>query len=139
MKADNPDPDQVPASAGASSGEDPLSGGQVYDGKLPVLQWEINPQDASANSGTKNLMIEDWEVRLWWQVHPGRVVYASMQAMKEDMTDHEGDARPHPVGRSEAVNLVYDIDRKAVIAIYGTVQDFRPFVDAFYRGFVMQN
>jgi hypothetical protein len=139
MTADNHDPDQVPANPSITSREDPLSGGHVYDGKLPVLQWEINPQDANANSGTKNLMIEDWEVRLWWQVHPDRVVYASMQAMKEDVTDHEGDARPHPVGRSEAVNLVYDIDRKAVVAIYGTVRDFQPFVDAFYRGYLMKN
>jgi hypothetical protein len=139
MKANKHNADRIRASAAKPPPEAPLSGGQVYDGKLPVLQWEINPQDASAKSGTTNLMIEDWEVRLWWQVHPGRVVYASMQVMQEDMTDHGGDARPHPVGRSEAVNLVYDIDRKAVVAIYGTVRDFRPFVDAFYQGYVLQN
>jgi hypothetical protein len=66
-------------------------------------------------------------------------VYGSIQAMQDDTVEHGGAARPHPVGRSEAVNLVYDIDRKAVVAIYGTVQDFRPFVDAFYRGYVLQN
>ena len=42
-------------------------------------------------------------------------------------------------GAHEAVNLTYDLDRKAVVAIYGTVRDFRPFVDAFYRGYVLKN
>ncbi len=59
--------------------------------------------------------------------------------MRDDRVEHGGAARSHPVGRSEAVNLVYDIDRKAVVAIYGTVRDFRPFVDAFYRGYVLRN
>jgi hypothetical protein len=53
-----------------------------------------------------------------------------MQAMREDWVDN-ADAVPHPVGRSEAVNLVYDEARAAVVAIYGTVRDFRPFVKAF--------
>ncbi len=43
------------------------------------------------------------------------------------------------MGRSEAVNLVYDMDREAVVAVYGTVRDFRPFVDAFRRGYVLKN
>ena len=47
-----------------------------------------------------------------------------------------GAARLHPVGRTEAVNLVYDATRGAVVAIYGTVRDFRPFVEAFRRGYV---
>jgi hypothetical protein len=54
-----------------------------------------------------------------------------MQAMKEDWVDHDNNAVPHPIGRSEAVNLVYDVSRSAVVAIYGTVRDFRPFVKAF--------
>ena len=139
MTANNHDADRVRTSAAKSPQEAPLAGGQVYDGDLPVLQWEINPQDPSTKSGTTNIKIEDWEMRLWWQVHPDRIVYASLQAMQEDLTDHKGVARPHPVGRSEAVNLVYDIDRKAIVAIYGTVRDFRPFVDAFYQGYVLQN
>ena len=122
-------------------GPQPLGGprSDVYEGELPVHQWEIDPHDAAAKSGTANLVIGDWDFRVWWQVHPARLVYASIQAMREDWVEHEGAARSHPVGRSEAVNLVYDMDRKAVVAIYGTVQDFRPFVDAFHRGYVLKN
>ncbi len=111
----------------------------AYEGELPVFQWQIDPQDPHASSGTANLAIDDWDFRVWWQVHPARLVYASIQAMREDRAGHGGEARTHPVGRSEAVNLVYDADRKAVVAIYGTVRDFRPFVDAFYRGYVLNN
>ncbi len=111
----------------------------TYDGELPVFQWEIDPHDPKAKSGTANLQIGDWEFRVWWQVHPARLVYASIQAMRDDWVEHDGAARSHPVGRSDAVNLVYDMDREAVVAIYGTVQDFRPFVDAFRRGYVLKN
>lgn len=122
-------------------GPGPLGGprSDAYDGALPVLQWEIDPHDANAKSGAANLTIGDWEFRVWWQIHPTRLVYASIQAMREDWVEHAGVARSHPVGRSDAVNLVYDIKRKAVVAIYGTVQDFRPFVDAFHRGYVLKN
>ncbi|MCP4318172.1 MAG: iron-sulfur cluster assembly protein [Hyphomicrobiales bacterium] len=123
------------------SGPEPLGGprGEIYEGELPVFQWEIDPHDPNAKSGTANLTMSGWEFRVWWQVHPARLVYASIQAMREDWVEHAGEARSHPVGRSDAVNLVYDLDRKAVVAIYGTVQDFRPFVDAFCRGYVQKN
>ncbi len=121
-------------------GSDPLSGprSDIYEGDVPVFQWEVDPNDASASSGTNNLTIADWEFRIWWQVHPARLVYASIQAMREDWVERDGAARSHPVGRSVAVNLVYDMDREAVVAIYGTVQDFRPFVDAFHRGYLQK-
>ncbi len=134
-------PDLAPQAGYDEDGPAPLGGprGDAYDGALPVLQWEIDPHDSSAKSGTAHLSIGDWEFRLWWQVHPARLVYASIQAMREDWVEHAGVARSHPVGRSDAVNLVYDTERKSVVAIYGTVQDFRPFVDAFYRGYVLKN
>jgi metal-sulfur cluster biosynthetic enzyme len=134
-------PDMAPQAGYDEDGPAPLGGprGDTYDGELPVLQWEIDPHDAKAKSGTANLSINDWEFRLWWQVHPSRLVYCSIQAMREDQVEHGGEARTHPVGRAAAVNLVYDTERKAVVAIYGTVQDFRPFVDAFYRGYVLKN
>ncbi len=134
-------PDLAPQSGYDEDGPEPLGGprSDAYEGELPVHQWEIDPQDPEAKSGTANLAIDHWEYRVWWQVHPARLVYASIQAMREDWVEHAGAARSHPVGRSEAVNLVYDEDRKAVVAIYGTVQDFRPFVDAFYRGYVLKN
>jgi len=113
--------------------------GDAYEGQLRVFQWEINPHDLNAQSGTADLELDGWEFRLWWQHHSERLVYASIQAMYDDSLDHRGAARSHPVGRNEAVNLVYDRDRRAVIAIYGTVQDFRPFVGAFDRAYVQLN
>jgi hypothetical protein len=134
-------PDMAPQAGYDEDGPEPLGGprSDAYEGKLAVFQWEIDPHDANAKSGTANLEIGGWEFRVWWQVHPARLVYASIQAMRDDWVEHDGAARSHPVGRSEAVNLVYDMDRKAVVAIYGTVQDFRPFVDAFHRGYVLKN
>ncbi len=134
-------PDMAPQAGYGEDGPEPLGGprSEVYEGQLPVYQWEIDPHDPNAKSATANLTIGDWEFRVWWQVHEARLVYASIQAMREDWVDHEGAARSHPVGRSEAINLVWDQDREAVVAIYGTVQDFRPFVDAFHRGYVLKN
>ncbi len=134
-------PDMAPQAGYDEDGPQPLGGprSDVYDGELAVFQWEIDPHDPGAQSGTANLAIGEWEFRVWWQVHPARLVYAAIQAMREDWVEHDGAARSHPVGRSEAVNLVYDMDRKAVVAIYGTVRDFRPFVDAFRRGYVLKN
>ncbi len=114
--------------------------GEDYDGALPVFQWEIDPHDSSAESVETSILVDDWEVRVWWQVHSGgELVYASLQAMHDDGADHDGAARPHPVGRSAAVNLVFDRGREAVVAIYGTVKDFRPFVEAFRRALVAQS
>lgn len=109
----------------------------TYDGALPVLQWDIDPHDAAAESHETEVKVDGWDYRVWWQVHPrGDLCYVSLQAMREDWADHIGEARPHPVGRSEAVNIVYDKTRKAVVAIYGTVRDFRPFVQAFDQAYV---
>lgn len=134
-------PDMAPQAGYDEDGPEPLGGprSDVYEGELPVFQWEIDPHDDNAKSGTANLEIGDWEFRVWWQVHPARLVYASIQAMRDDWVEHDGAARSHPVGRSDAVNLVYDMDREAVVAVYGTVRDFRPFVDAFRRGYVLKN
>ncbi len=134
-------PDMAPRAGYDEDGPAPLGGprSDAYDGELAVFQWEIDPHDANAKSGTANLEIGGWEFRVWWQVHPARLVYASIQAMRDDWVEHDGAARSHPVGRSEAVNLVYDMDRMAVVAVYGTVRDFRPFVDAFRRGYVLKN
>lgn len=104
----------------------------TYDGPLRVLQWEIDPTDAHAPPVQRFVNQGGWEFRVWWQRHRGgELFYASLQALREDWVDHSGIARRHPVGRTEAVNLVYDAPRGAVVAIYGTVRDFRPFVEAF--------
>jgi hypothetical protein len=123
-------------------GPDPFGGPQLdemvletYAGALPVYQWDIDPQDSSAKTGGATIEVDQWEYSLWWQHHRAGLVYVSIQALRDDQVDHQGDARTHPVGRSEAVNLVYGEERKAIIAIYGTVRDFRPFVNAFRQGF----
>lgn len=131
-------PDQGPgAGLGGeppSPHEGPVGTGDTYDGDLPVLQWQIDPHDSAALSHETGIRHDDWEIRVWWQVHAdGELYYASLQAMRDDWAEHAGTARLHPVGRSAAVNLVYDRTRHAVIAIYGTVRDFRPFVEAFRK------
>jgi metal-sulfur cluster biosynthetic enzyme len=95
-----------------------------------VFQWEIDPNDTSRESGEADLILDDWEFRVWWQVHPTRLVYASIQAVRDDTKDH---GRRHPVGRNVVVNAVYDAEREGVVAIYGTAGDFRPFVEALRR------
>jgi hypothetical protein len=112
----------------------PIAAGTTYEGELPVFQWDIDPHDSAAESVETSVRIPEWEIRVWWQVHPkGGLYYASLQALREDWADHNGAASKHPVGRTAAVNLVYDQTRNAVVAIYGTVRDFRPFVEAFRR------
>lgn len=128
-------PDVAPAAGYGPGGPKPLSGPREaisYDIGVSVLQWDIDPHDPEARTVQREIELAGWDYRVWWQVHPdGELLYVSMQAMKEDWVDHDNNAVPHPIGRSEAVNLVYDERRAAVVAIYGTVRDFRPFVKAF--------
>ena len=111
----------------------------TYEGELAVFQWEIDPADPSADSGEAHIEEEDWEYRIWWQNHPEGLTYASLRAIGGDTKEHDGEARPHAVGRAIVVNLVYDREREGVIAVYGTTRDFRPFIDAFRRGFFDQD
>ncbi|MBK5933655.1 uncharacterized protein DUF59 [Rhodovulum imhoffii] len=105
-----------------------------YDGALPVFQWEIGPDVAGCESVKVKLSIDSWNYVVCWMAHPGnRLVYVSLQA-RHWIRDATG-ARPNPSGRVEGVNLVYDPIRAGVVAIYGTVRDFRPFVEAFRRAF----
>lgn len=111
----------------------------AYDGPLPVLQWQVDPHDPEMESVQRAVNSGGWEFRVWWQVHKGgELLYTCLQALREDWVDHAGIARSHPVGRTEAVNLVFDRARGAVIAIYGTVRDFRPFVEAFRMAYAAQ-
>ena len=126
-------PDVAKAAGYGPGGPQPLSGPREdisYDCGITVLQWDINPHNPQAKSCQHEIKLGEWDYRVWWQVHPSGLLYVSMQAMREDWVEHEG-AVPHPIGRSEAVNLVYDEKRSAAVAIYGTVRDFRPFVKAF--------
>lgn len=104
-----------------------------YSCPLEVLQWSVDPHSPEAETCQYEIRLGEWEYRVWWQVHGcGDLLYVSMQAMCEDWVKHDEAAVPHPVGRAEAVNLVFDDQRNAVVAIYGTVRDFRPFVKAFW-------
>jgi hypothetical protein len=106
-----------------------------YDGPLPVFQWQIDPETAGQDAAKVRLSIDSWNYVVCWAVHRGQdLVYASLQA--RHWISYGGKSRPNPAGRTEGVNLVYDRKRGGVIAIYGTVRDFRPFVEAFRRAFV---
>jgi hypothetical protein len=107
----------------------------TYEGAVSVHQWDINPTDPTAKPGEAHVTLDDWEYRIWWQIHPADLVYVSIQAVLDDTVSHGSTARAHPVGRAVAVNLVYDPRRAAIVAIYGTANDFRPFVEAFRQGF----
>ena len=104
-----------------------------YEGWPPVFQWEIDPADPSLSSGESHVRIGDWEYDIWWQAHPAELIYASIQALSDD-TMTSGPERQHPTGRNVVVNMVYDSRRGAVIAVYGTARDFRPFIEAFRKG-----
>ncbi len=101
-----------------------------YEGWPPVFQWEMDPADPSLKSGETHARRGDWDFDIWWQEHPAGLLYVAIQAMRDD-TVTEGPERQHPMGRNVVVNLVYDQRRGAVVAVYGTARDFRPFVEVF--------
>jgi metal-sulfur cluster biosynthetic enzyme len=106
----------------------------TYNGPLPVFQWQIDPESAETEAVKTKLSVGSWNFVVCWLVHPSQdLVYASLQA--RHWISYGGKARPNPAGRTEGVNLVYDRKRAGVVAIYGTVKDFRPFVEAFRRAF----
>lgn len=143
---DNAGPNPSLAAAGLApeagygpDGPEPLPSPQAeipderYAGWPPVYQWEIDPNDPAPESGEAQVRLADWEYDIWWQVHPAGLVYASIQALQDDpMT--AGPQREHPMGRNVVVNVVYDRKRRAVVAVYGTARDFRPFIEAFRIG-----
>lgn len=99
----------------------------------PVLQWQIDPANPDLVYGEADLTLGGWDFAVWWQRHPAGLVYASIQALER--RDEIGAAeRQLPMGRNVVVNLVYDEQRQAVVAVYGTARDFRPFVAALRAG-----
>jgi len=109
--------------------------GPDVDLPVPVFQWEVDPRDDALPLGQAQSERDGWQFRMWWQEHPSGLVYASVQALRADPEKGDGRARAHPVGRAVAVNLVYDTERRAVAAVYGTARDFRPFVAAFWEAY----
>lgn len=103
-----------------------------YEGDVPVFQWEIDPLDPARPVGEADVERDGWEHRIWWQVHPRGLVYASIQAMAA--MEAPGSSS-HLLGRAVAVNLVYDLERPGVVAVYGTAGDFRPFVSVFLEAY----
>lgn len=111
--------------------------GERYEGWPPVFQWEIDPGDVGRAGGEVHVELGDWEYDVWWQAHPAELLYVSIQALRDD-DSAAGPQRPHPVGRNVVVNMVYDVRRNGVVAIYGTARDFRPFVEALRIGLGLQ-
>lgn len=105
-----------------------------YDGAIPVFQWQIDPQASDTTLTKVKLSIGAWNFVVWWLLHPEQnLLYASIQA--RHWVKYNGEAKPNPAGKTEAVNLVYDLSREGISAIYGTVRDFRPFAEAFQRAY----
>ncbi|MEK7685267.1 MAG: iron-sulfur cluster assembly protein [Verrucomicrobiota bacterium] len=134
-------PDLAPGAGYDEDGPPPLGGPTgdrtsiKWHGQVPVFQWEIDPADpARQQYGESEVERGGWIFRIWWQVHPAGLVYASISAISEE-EEERPQARQHPIGRNVAVNLVYDLRRQGVVAIYGTALDFRPFVEVFLEGF----
>ncbi|MDP6693500.1 MAG: iron-sulfur cluster assembly protein [Phycisphaerales bacterium] len=120
-------------------GPDPITSPEAeipdapWEGYPPVLQWDIDPMDSSIESGEATVQLLDWHFEIWWQKHPSNLQYVAIQAIHEDEIT-EDQERKHPVGRNVVVNLVYDEQRNAVVSVYGTARDFRPFIEAFQIG-----
>jgi len=105
-----------------------------YDGALPVFQWQIDPEAPDTLLHKVKLSNDAWRYVVWWLIHPSEeLVYASVQA--RHWIKYNGEVKPNPAGKVEAVNLVYDRTRGGIAAVYGTVRDFRPFVEAFRRAY----
>lgn len=134
-------PDLAPGAGYGEDGPSPLGGpmgdraSTSWQGKSPVFQWEVNPVNSTLQYGESEVERDGWIFRMWWQVHPAELVYASISAIAEEGEEARPFARRHPVGRNVAVNLVYDLRREGVVAVYGTALDFRPFVEVFLEGF----
>jgi len=105
----------------------------TWDGWPRCAQWEIDPTDSSLASGEARTRLADWDYEIWWQQHPDELLYVAIQALQDDPISG-GPERKSPLGRNVVVNLVYDQRREAVIAVYGTARDFRPFIEAFRIG-----
>lgn len=134
-------PDIAQGAGYEDDGPSPLAGPRgdpsatKWQGEIPVFQWEIDPGASKPQDyGEAEAERGGWIFRMWWQIHPSALVYAAISAMDE-AEEERPSVRPHPVGRNVVVNLVYDLQRKGVVAIYGTALDFRPFVEAFLEGF----
>ncbi|MBI4622221.1 MAG: DUF59 domain-containing protein [Verrucomicrobia bacterium] len=135
-------PDLAPGAGYDEYGPEALGGpmgdrsSTKWQGTVPVFQWEIDPSAPERHEyGEAEKERNGWLFRTWWQVHPAGLVYASISAIPDEDTEERTFARPHPIGRNVAVNLVYDLRRQGVVAVYGTAQDFRPFVEVFLEGF----
>ncbi|MDP6601637.1 MAG: iron-sulfur cluster assembly protein [Phycisphaerales bacterium] len=104
-----------------------------WEGWPPVFQWDIDPHDSTIESGEASVRIGEWQYEIWFQKHPEALWYVAIQALQDD-TATDGPQRPHPMGRNVVVNLVFDFRRNAVVSVYGTARDFRPFIEAFRMG-----
>ncbi|MBT5408783.1 MAG: iron-sulfur cluster assembly protein [Phycisphaerae bacterium] len=103
---------------------------EAWEGYPPVMQWDIDPTNTEYESGEATVSLLDWQFEIWWQIHPSELMYVAIQAMHEDEINEDNE-RKHPVGRNVVVNLVFDQKREAIISVYGTARDFRPFIEAF--------
>lgn len=131
-QADPPDAFAPPGAEKPEGNTDP-----GYTGPVPVFQWQLNPEESESETGRAKLSLGSWNYVVVWAIHADQdLVYGSIRA--RHWISYMGEARPNPAGRTEGINIVYDRRREGVVAIYGTVKDFRPFVTAFHLAFTGQ-
>jgi len=98
------------------------------------FQWQVDPESPETATHKVKLSIGSWNYVVLWLSHTGQdLICSSVHA--RHWIYYNGEARPNPAERTEGVNLVCDRQRAGVVAIYGTVKDFRPFVEAFRRAY----
>lgn len=130
-------PGIAPGAGYREEGPEPLpgpGGSAELGAALPVLQWEIRPDDPALPGGEAEIDMDGWEYRMWWKIHPEELVYACIEAVHAEAEDERPGERRHPIGRNAVVMLVYDLRRRGVVSVHGVARDFRPFVEALRRG-----
>ncbi|MPZ19904.1 MAG: hypothetical protein GEV06_18610 [Luteitalea sp.] len=111
---------------------------EADDAWPPVFQWQIDPGNPDLVSGEADVSEGEWDFAVWWQRHPAGLLYVSIQALERRDDEIGAAERQLPMGRNVVVNLVYDEQRQAVVAVYGTARDFRPFISALRTGLGLQ-
>lgn len=97
---------------------------------LRVYPWEIGTEEwaVKLESGECRVKIGGEGYEIWWQKHPEKLIFAFVR------TESGAGRALEPGAKTVVTYLVYDIHRNAIISIYGTALDSRPFVEAFSIG-----
>jgi hypothetical protein len=107
----------------------------VWDVRVPVFQWDIDPTDTERPCGSAEIKYRGWDFRMWWEKHRVGLVYASIQATRGSRESDWQGGWTSPPHSTLTVSLVYDEQRQGVVTVQGNARDLRPFIDAFLMAF----